>query len=193
MGPVMDNLLNHYQFKFAYPSLVRGQGTLDNFVLDWRNTHSPNISSKGYIDFAFSGEIHKYGGAKDIYHQILSNEKDPNSKRLIDIDVKPEQSIASTNYCDIPNNPIEFLEDEVLSQIVISQTLATCWANEFAKSVIGNIILDTKAVNDFRGITDGSFDTSTLAEHLSLFKTKLGPKKQLLAKLGFKNINVLFG
>ena len=100
----MDNLLQHYQYKFVYPSLVRGQGTVDEFVLDWRNTHSPNISNKGYIDFAFSGEVHKYGGAKDIFHKII--ESNGQIEKIIEINTDKKQSASAINYCDISNDRI---------------------------------------------------------------------------------------
>ena len=102
----MDNLLQHYQYKFVYPSLVRGQGTVDEFVLDWRNTHSPNISNKGYIDFAFSGEVHKYGGAKDIFHKIIESDGQYQVERIVDINTDKKQTAATTNYCDIANDKI---------------------------------------------------------------------------------------
>jgi hypothetical protein len=43
--------------EFPYPNILRGQYTWDGFVLDYRNTRSPFISDKGYIDFFFSGEL----------------------------------------------------------------------------------------------------------------------------------------
>jgi len=55
--------------------------------------------------------------------------------------------------------------------------LATCWLNEISKSIIGHIILDSGSVNQFRNVKTGSFDTSTLAQHISLFEKKLGSKK----------------
>ena len=57
MGPIMDTFLNHYMLEFPYPSIFRGQYTWDGFILDYRNTRSPFISDKGYIDFFFSGEL----------------------------------------------------------------------------------------------------------------------------------------
>ena len=57
MGPIMDQQLNHYMFEFPYPSIIRGQQTWDGFILDYRNTKSPYISDKGYIDLFFSGEL----------------------------------------------------------------------------------------------------------------------------------------
>ena len=56
MGPVMDNFLNHYEFPFAFPSMVRGQNTWDLFTFDFRNTQSPYIGD-GWIDFFLSGEL----------------------------------------------------------------------------------------------------------------------------------------
>jgi len=53
----MDQFLNHYMFEFPYPSIFRGQQTWDGFTLDYRNTRSPFISEKGYIDFFLSGEL----------------------------------------------------------------------------------------------------------------------------------------
>lgn len=44
-------------FEFPYPTIFRGQQTWDGFTLDYRNTRSPFISEKGYIDFFLSGEL----------------------------------------------------------------------------------------------------------------------------------------
>ncbi len=57
MGPVMDKLLNHYMITFPYPSIIKGQHTEETFTLDYRNTKSPFISEKGFIDIFLSGEI----------------------------------------------------------------------------------------------------------------------------------------
>ena len=55
-GPLMDRFFNHYQFPFAFPSLVRGQNTWDLFEFDFRQTAAPEIH-QGYMDLFFSGEL----------------------------------------------------------------------------------------------------------------------------------------
>lgn len=60
LGPVMDDFLNHYEYKFSFPSLVRGQNTFDEFALDFRNVRDPTITA-GEVDFFFFGDL-KYNG-----------------------------------------------------------------------------------------------------------------------------------
>ena len=55
-GPVMDEFLNHYRFKFILPSLVRGQNTYDEFEFDFRNTWSPQLYD-GHVDFFMAGDL----------------------------------------------------------------------------------------------------------------------------------------
>ena len=37
------------------------------------------------MDFAFSGEVHKYGGAKDIFHKLI--ESNGEYEKLVDLDL----------------------------------------------------------------------------------------------------------
>ena len=57
---------------------------------------------------------------------------------------------------------------------MVSETIASCWANQFAKSRIGTIYLNTNKVNKFRGYNGSVFDTSNFGDHIPLFKQKLG-------------------
>ena len=56
LGPVLDDVFNHYHFKFTLPSLVRGQDTKDEFEFDFRNTWSPQLTD-GHIDFFMAGDF----------------------------------------------------------------------------------------------------------------------------------------
>jgi len=48
-------------------------------------------------------------------------------------------------------------------------------------------------VNLFRGFNGSKFDTSNFADHIPLFRHKLGERKLLSAMIGFKDVKVLFG
>lgn len=61
---------------------------------------------------------------------------------------------------------LDFMQNnatEVQSQIVVSESAASCFANQIAKSKLGRIELDRKRVNDFWGTGDQlTFDTSAM-------------------------------
>lgn len=56
MGPILDGWLNHYKYTLPFPSLVRGQDTLDMFTLDYKQVRDPQFHA-GAIDFFFTGEL----------------------------------------------------------------------------------------------------------------------------------------
>jgi hypothetical protein len=97
MGPVMDNFLNHYRYKFQMNHLVPGQGTNDIFEFDYRNTYSPQIYN-GHADFFIAGDLMYRGQG-----------------------------------CNLTNDNLDFLPESGYtvgdSQIVISESVVTCWAN----------------------------------------------------------------
>lgn len=158
LGPVMDGFLNHYQFPFAWPSMVRGQNTYDFFTLDFRNVKSPKIT-EGQVDFFLSGEL-LYKGEE----------------------------------CSLEPDNLDFIgasNSSAPSQVVISESAASCFANQIAKSKIGKITLDKEKVNKFWGTGNAlSFNTSSLSPHLPLFEKKLGANKPLKVDLNFRDFKV---
>jgi len=55
-GPILDEMLNHYQSHVMVPSPFAGQGTRSIFTFDFKNTRSPYIGD-GYIDMYILGEL----------------------------------------------------------------------------------------------------------------------------------------
>lgn len=56
LGPIMDDFLNHYMWKFTFPTMIRGQHSQDEFTLDFHHTQTPFIG-EGYIDMYLKGEL----------------------------------------------------------------------------------------------------------------------------------------
>lgn len=96
----------------------------------------------------------------------------------------------------LEDNDIHFAveEDRADSQIVFSDSAASCWMNQFAKSRIGTIVVDDVTVNEFWQNDDVTykFDTSSLQEHFPVLEHKIGPNKPLEIELTFKDITVEF-
>lgn len=58
---------------------------------------------------------------------------------------------------------MDFMNNEVFSQLVISQSAATCILNKVAKSPIGPIDLDKKRWNELFDLNNLNFTTSSLS------------------------------
>jgi hypothetical protein len=43
LGPLMDEMLNHYEIELELQHPIAGQGSKDKFKLDYRNVRNPNI------------------------------------------------------------------------------------------------------------------------------------------------------
>jgi len=94
--------------------------------------------------------------------------------------------------------PMKFMAHEKFSQYVMSEEAASCWANSFAESEIGEINLTGPKLSKlFQGFTtkalDIPFTSTSLKNHIPLFYQKLGSNKKLRLDLTFKDIKVLFG
>jgi hypothetical protein len=94
--------------------------------------------------------------------------------------------------CDIEPDNIDFIEDShTASQIVISESAASCWANQLAKSRIGKVKMDKALNNKFWGTGNQlNFNTTSLAPHLPLFEKKLGSNRPLAFDLTFKDFKI---
>jgi hypothetical protein len=93
LGPIMDEMFNHYRLQLHLPSPLLGQGTVAPFTFDYRSVRSPEIQD-GYIDLHILGEL---------YHN---------------------------NYeCELQPDPMNFINSAVFSQLVVSESAATCIAN----------------------------------------------------------------
>lgn len=102
------------------------------------------------------------------------------------------------NGCDLnPGNELPFLENQgdlADSQLVISESAASCIANQVAASRIGHIHMDRDKFNKFWGTGNKlDFTTTSFAGHLPLFQDKIGPNVNITADFNFKDINVQLG
>jgi len=94
--------------------------------------------------------------------------------------------------------PMKFMAHKHFSQYVMSEEAATCWANAFSQSEIGEINLTGPKLSKlFQGFTqkplDIPFTSTSLRNHIPLFFQKLGHNKKLRLDLTFKDVKVLFG
>lgn len=98
------------------------------------------------------------------------------------------------HICTLEHEPFDFLgEDAGTSQIVMTDSAASCNLNAIAKTDLGKFSFNEAKLNQFFGVDYLKFDTTSLAEHMPIFKTKLGPNKPLLMFIAFKDIKVQFG
>lgn len=88
--------------------------------------------------------------------------------------------------------PMEFSNNDY-SQMVISDAAATCAMATFAKSNIGTVFLNQKALEALFFVEDLTFTTSSIAANLPIFEQKIGYDKPMLLELGFKDPSVMFG
>jgi hypothetical protein len=105
LGPILDEMMNHYRIQLHLASPLLGQGTVAPFTFDYRSVRSPDIQD-GYVDLHILGEL---------FHN---------------------------NYqCDLQPDPMNFINSAVFSQLVVSESAATCIANQMARSQIGRVYL----------------------------------------------------
>lgn len=105
LGPILDEMMNHYRMQIQLPSPLVGQDTTAPFTFDYRSVTSPDIQ-EGYLDLHILGEL-------------LHN-----------------------NYqCVMEADPLNFINSAVFSQLVVSESAATCIANQMARSPIGRVYL----------------------------------------------------
>lgn len=72
--------------------------------------------------------------------------------------------------CEINAEPMEFVgDDSAYSQLVISDSAASCMAKTIARSPIGRIELDETRINKLFARSDIKLDSSSLAEHIPIF------------------------
>ncbi len=61
---------------------------------------------------------------------------------------------------------------DTFSQKVVSESAATCWAENLAASKISKINLDAKSISELFG-REIQFNSISLSQYLSLFKEKM--------------------
>ena len=87
----------------------------------------------------------------------------------------------------------DFINSDTFSQIVVSESAATCILNSFANSEIGQVQLNKGLLNEMFGKHDLEWTSSSLVEQLPMFNQTLGEDVPLKLTLHFKDITVLFG
>mgnify|MGYP000194203781 CR=1 FL=1 len=99
--------------------------------------------------------------------------------------------------CDLAPDEMDFLNNNQFSQLVVSESAASCILNQFARSNLGVIDLNEKRFNQILRIDGIPLTTESISPHLPLFEEKLGLNSSvshdLRIVLGYKDINVLFG
>lgn len=97
--------------------------------------------------------------------------------------------------CNIVADNLEFsVAGSTMSQVVISESAATCIANNVAKSHLGHITLNKQTVSDlWEDPNVNDFTTSTIGKHFPILIKKLGKNKPLHGYVTFKDFNVIFG
>lgn len=164
LGPGMDKWLNNYQLEFRdVESMMAGQDATDSFRFDLRQVRDPIIDD-GHADFFMHGAMEIFGDAE---------------------------------YCTLDPDDLVFVEDKeseaYWSQVIMSESMATCFLNKYYSSELGKVHLDSKSVKAFA--YDGSateFTTSSLSNHLPLFENKMGKNKPLKMDLGFRDFGLDF-
>jgi len=87
---------------------------------------------------------------------------------------------------------MDFMNENGYSQLVISESAATCIANQVAKSNIGVIDINRRTFVDIHDGEDLNFTSTTLAPHLPIFEQKLGKNKPLKGRITAKDIKIMF-
>jgi hypothetical protein len=71
--------------------------------------------------------------------------------------------------CDLAPDDFEFLNDVVYSQLVMTESAASCMCNAVAESPIGKLNLNQEKTNQLFNVTDIKTDTTSIAAHIPLF------------------------
>ena len=74
---------------------------------------------------------------------------------------------------------------------MISESVATCWANKIAASDIGKASFDTAWMQTFISPTS-KLDTTTVAPVFPILERKLGPYKPIKVEMTFRDIDINF-
>ena len=174
-GPLMDNALNHYQTHVVLGTPFPGQTSNAAFTFDFRNTRSPFIGD-GFMDSYITGELIYRPDFTAMYHDL-------------------KEGGHGTNYnpCVLEPDYMSFVNNDVFSQVVISESAFSCMINSFSQSPIGRLHFNNEKIKNFFGMDDLEMTTSFLASQIPLFEEKLGPDVELNLYLHMKDVKVLLG
>jgi len=99
----------------------------------------------------------------------------------------------NNHTCTIEPDYMDFVNSNTFSQLVISESAASCIANSMANSKIGKTYLDKQAINKAFKTTNLEFDTTSMQQFFPIFFDRVGPSVPLLFEIDMKDIKVLFG
>ena len=95
--------------------------------------------------------------------------------------------------CPLQSDNMEFnTASDTFSQIVISESAASCWAENLASSKIGKLTINSNTISKMTG-NNIQFYTESIYEHLPLFAQKLGNNTKMAVTVQLKDISILFG
>lgn len=96
--------------------------------------------------------------------------------------------------CELEADNLQFsVASATMSQLVVSESAATCIANKWAQSHLGHITLNSQTVSDLWAEPNVNFTTSSLGKHFPILEKKLGKNRELNGMTTFRDINVIFG
>jgi len=84
--------------------------------------------------------------------------------------------VGAVEYKHIPHTCVmapdafDFMENDIQSQWVVTESAATCLANSMFTSGLGYLNLNEKKTNELFNVTDIKTDTSSMAAHIPLFQ-----------------------
>jgi|DEB0MinimDraft_12_1074336.scaffolds.fasta_scaffold27857_1 hypothetical protein len=93
----------------------------------------------------------------------------------------------------IVDNNVHFINSHELSQVVLTESAATCWLNRIAASDVGKLTINEDRWNQMFLVQDFKFDSSSLGSHIKIFEEKLGKNRPMHVDVSFKDIKVTFG
>jgi len=71
--------------------------------------------------------------------------------------------------CTMEPDYMDFINSDTFSQLVVSESAATCAANTMASSSIGMIDLDTDSLRTLLKLPNFHFNTTTVAQQIPIF------------------------
>lgn len=102
-----------------------------------------------------------------------------------------DESCESVGFA---NNNIHFYNNDQVSQLVITESAASCALNQLAKSPIGHLEFNNEKWNQFWHVNEpGFFDTTSIKRHIKIFEEKVGPNIPLKVDASLADISVKFG
>jgi hypothetical protein len=138
----------------------------NNYKMILRDMPSPFLGQEGtYADFQFDWR----------------STQDPVIKEgQIDMRIVGEV-MYGYSACALEPANFDFMQAEVYSQVVMTESAASCFFNSVAASPIGSFNLNQNKTNMLFNVTDIATDTSAMANHIPIFLEKIGPNKPLKA------------